>query len=417
MKEAVSRRVVITGAGVISPLGDSPAALHRALCAGESGLKAVEVFATDGLGPRRAGEVRPFEPRDYLGERNLRPVDRTARLLLAAAQRALEDSGWTAERRRESEVGLLLGTTFCSVRTIAEFDRRGMQLGPSYVSPFDFANSVINAAAGQAAIWHDLRGVNSTVSAGEASGLLAIASAADLIRTGRADALLAGGAEELCYESFLGFDRAGRLCAAEEDPLPFDARRRGFALAEGAALLMLEEAEAAAARGARVLAEVAGGGSAFDASPDGEGMAGAVARALREALADAGLQSDDIGCVSAGANGSVDADRREARGVAEAFGGADLPVDLPVTAIKSMLGEALGASGAFQAVALLGTLDDGVLPGIRGLGRPGEDCPLANLSARSRRLDGLRHAAAVAAGSGGHAGALVLSSGKGRGAA
>jgi 3-oxoacyl-(acyl-carrier-protein) synthase len=407
----VRRRVVITGAGVISPLGDSPGELHRALCAGESGLKPVEVFATDGLGPRRAGEVRPFEPREYLGERNLRPIDRTARLLLAAAQRALEDSGWTPERRRESEVGLLLGTTFCSVRTIAEFDRRGMQLGPSYVSPFDFANSVINAAAGQAAIWHDLRGVNSTISAGEASGLLALASAADLIRTGRAGALLAGGAEELCYESFLGFDRAGRLCPVEQDPLPFDARRGGFALAEGAALLMLEEAEAAAARGARVLGEVVGSGSAFDASLDGEGMAGAVARALRLALADAGLEPAAIGCLSAGANGSVEADRREARGVAEAFGGATLPV----TAIKSMLGEALGASGAFQAVALLGTLGDGVLPGIRGLGQPAEDCPLSNLSAASRRLDSLRHGIAVAAGSGGHTCAVVLGSGVGSG--
>ncbi len=303
----------------------------------------------------------------------------------------------------------------CSARRSAACARSpsstaaGIQLGPSYVSPFDFANSVINAAAGQAAIWHDLRGVNSTISAGEASGLLAIASAADLIRTGRADALLAGGAEELCYESFLGFDRAGRLCPVEQDPLPFDARRGGFALGEGAALLMLEEAGAAAARGARVLAEVVGGGSAFDASRDGEGVAGAVARALRLALADAGLEPAEVDCLSAGANGSVEADRREARGVADAFGSCNLPV----TAIKSMLGEALGASGAFQAVALLGTLDDGVLPGIRGLGQPAEDCPLSNLSAASRRLDRVQHGMAVAAGSGGHTCAVVLGSGAG----
>src|SRR5262249_41545987 len=158
------------------PIADSPAGLHAALCAQANALKEIELFPLDtagnvaDLGPRHAGEIRPFEPKDYLGERNLRPGDRTGRLLLVAAPQALESAGWTAERRAGHEVGLVLGTTFCSVRTIAEFDRRALQLGPSYASPLDFANSVINAAAGQAAIWHDLRGVNSTVAAGEASG-------------------------------------------------------------------------------------------------------------------------------------------------------------------------------------------------------------------------------------------------------
>src|SRR6185295_1464670 len=199
------RRVVVTGAGVISPLADSAAGLHAALCKGESAAKPIELFPTDASGCRQAGEIRPFEPRDYLGEVNLRPIDRTSRLLLVAVQGALAASGWTPEMRDEREVGLALGTTFCSVRTIAEFDRRGLQHGPSHASPLDFANSVINAAAGQAAIWHKLRGVNSTISAGEASGLQAIAFATDLIRGGRAEALLAGGAEELCFESFLGY--------------------------------------------------------------------------------------------------------------------------------------------------------------------------------------------------------------------
>ena len=167
------RRVVVTGAGVLSPVADSPAGLHAALAEGRSGLKSVELFAADGVGPRLAGEVRPFEPKEYLGERNLRPMDRTSRLLLVAASRALEASGWTRGGPGRPRSGAGLGTTFCSVKTIAEFDRRGLQLGPSHASPMDFANSVINAAAGQAAIWHGLSGVNSTISAGEASGLAA----------------------------------------------------------------------------------------------------------------------------------------------------------------------------------------------------------------------------------------------------
>ncbi len=401
------RRVVITGAGALSPIADSPAALHAALCAQTSGLKEIELFPLDtagnvagiaDLGPRHAGEIRPFEPKDYLGERNLRPVDRTARLLLVAAQQALESSGWTAERRAEHEVGLVLGTTFCSVRTIAEFDRRALQLGPSYASPMDFANSVINAAAGQAAIWHDLRGVNSTVAAGEASGLLALAYAADLIRGGRADAVLAGGAEELCFESFVGHHRAGRLGSA--CTVPFDSRRDGFALAEGAAMLFLEEAESAAARGAHVLAEVRGYGESFGG--DGEkaaiadiaDIADAVARAVRLAVADAGIAPADLGVLSLSANGGVRSDRAEALGMAAAG-----IADVPATAIKAMLGEALGASGAFQAVDLLGLFADGVLPGVLGFQAGDNGFPLSGVTSQTRTLDhpprfGLLHSVA-----------------------
>src|SRR6185295_19413840 len=403
------RRVVITGAGVISPLADSPAGLHAALCAGRTAAKRIELFPTEGIGCRQAGEIRPFEPRDYLGERNLRPIDRTSRLLLVAAQGALAASGWTPELRAEREVGLALGTTFCSVRTIAEFDRRGLQLGPSYASPLDFANSVINAAAGQAAIWHNLRGVNSTLSAGEASGLQAIAYAADLIRGGRAEALLAGGAEELCFESFLGYYRAGRLCGSVggegEWPVPFDARRNGFMLSEGAAMLMLEDAAVAAARGGAVVAEVLGYSSVFAPSLEESEAAAAVARAVRLALDDAGVAPERIDVLSASASGSVAVDRWEALGVAAALG--PRAAALPVTAVKSMLGEAMGASGALQAVALLGTLDDGALPGIHGLASTEPGFPLAGAVAEGRRIE-VRRALLTAVGADGHCCALVV---------
>jgi len=412
---ALPKKVVVTGAGVLSALADSPAALHAALCAGRSGLQEIELFPTDGFGgfggagKHRAGEIRPFEPRDYLGERNLRPIDRTSRLLLSAAQRALDAAGWTPELRADREVGLVLGTTFCSLRTIAEFDRRNLQLGPSYASPLDFANSVINAAAGQAAIWHALRGINSTLSAGEASGLAAIAYGAGQIRGGRAAALLAGGAEELCFESFLGHLRAGRLSAGEAiDPLPFDRRRSGFALAEGAALLVLEEGGAAAARGATVLAEVLGHGSAFNpetAAAAEAGGARALARAIRIALADAELSPADLDCVSASANGSVAGDRAEAAGIAAALGGH--AAKLPVTAVKSMLGEALGASGGFQAVALLETLRTGSLPGILGLEGVEDGFPLTGAAAATREV-AVRRALLTALSTDGHACAVIL---------
>jgi 3-oxoacyl-[acyl-carrier-protein] synthase II len=410
-------RVVVTGAGCLSCVADSPAGLHAALRAGTSGLKAIELFPTETIGCHQAGEIRPFDAQCYLPDRNLRPIDRTSRLLLVAAGQALAASGWPAAgaERSEQEIGLVLGTMFCSVRTIAEFDRRNLQLGASHASPLDFANSVINAAAGQTAIWYGLRGLNSTISAGSASGLAAIGYAVDQIRGGRATALLAGGAEELCFESFFGHYQAGRLCGSpaggdEKDkggefPIPFDVRRNGFALAEGAALVTLEEASAAAARGAAGLAEVLGHGSGFDPLGTEASAVRAVARAVRVALEDAGLEAGDVDAWSAGANGSVEGDRREALGVAAALGAR--AANLPVTAIKSMLGEALGASGGLQIVDLLAVLRDGTLPGILGLESPGEGFPLPGAGAATRQVR-VRRALATSLSADGHAWAVVL---------
>jgi 3-oxoacyl-[acyl-carrier-protein] synthase II len=389
----VSRRVVVTGAGLLSPLGDDPAAVHAALVAGRSGLGPITLFPTAGLPCVQGGEIRGFAAASYLGaERNVRPLDRLSRLVAAAAGRALADAGWTPDLVAGRGVGLVLGTMFCGIHTIAEFDRRGITRGPSYISPLDFANTVINAAAGQTAIWHGLTGVNSTIAGGASSGLQALAVATDLIRSGRADAVLAGGADELCFETFYGFLRAGRLCGSMvesegEYPIPFDARRNGFALAEGAALLMLEAAGPAAARGARVLSEVRGHGAAFDASrgEDDARAARAVARAVAAALADAGaVDGAAIGFVSAAANGSPAGDRQEGAGLAAALG--PRAPEVPVAAIKALLGESLGAAGAFQAIDALETWRAGSLPGIPGLeAEPGLGLALGR---ESRSIEG-----------------------------
>src|SRR5262249_2961328 len=169
-------------------------------------------------------EIRSFDAKKYLAGKNLGPLDRTSELVASAAQLALDDSGLTDVARNNVEVGLVLGTMFCSVRTISEFDRRSLEAGPAYASPMDFSNTVINAAAGQTAILHGLRGINSTISTGTTSSLQAIAYATDMIRTGGAEVILAGGADELCFESFFGFDRAGLLCRSDNGnfPIPFD---------------------------------------------------------------------------------------------------------------------------------------------------------------------------------------------------
>ncbi|MDY7095956.1 MAG: beta-ketoacyl synthase N-terminal-like domain-containing protein [Acidobacteriota bacterium] len=405
--------VVITGLGVVCPLGDSPQRVFDALLRGDTGLGPVELFEPEGLPPLRVGEVRDFDPSFYLGKGNLRPLDRTARLAAAAAALALEHSGWTPELREEHDVGLVLGTMFGSVHTISAFDRRALTAGPQYAKPMDFANSVINAAAGQTAIWHGLRGVNSTISGGSASGLQALAYAGDLVRSGRSEAILAGGAEELCHESVLGFLRTGQACPGAGDeacPTPFHRRRNGFTLGEGAALVMLERADHAARRGAPALAAITGAGNCYDPSRgrDPERSADALARAIALALQEAGLAPDQIDAVSSSANGSPGGDRQEALGLKACFNGTRPPVMAP----KAALGEPLGAGGALQALALISALASGRLPAVRGLDEPDTELPVRLPAADGESLppstSGVRRGLVTSLGLDGNACAVVL---------
>src|SRR5712675_2509076 len=265
----MNHRVAITGTGLISPLGDSAGDLLSALCGGRTGVSKLQDFSSNGHRCHLASRLLHFRPEKYLSGRPLRPLDRASQLATAACGLALRDSNWSSEQRSNFDVALVLGTMFGGMHTIAEFDRTALVSGPASVSPMSFANTVINAAAGQAAIWHNLRGINSTVAAGNVSGLWAAGYAADLIRYRQSNAVLAGGVDEFSVESFLGFERTGLLCAngaSPERPIPFDSRRNGFVLGEGAGFLVLEDLDHAEARGARVLAEVKGYTTAFDYS-------------------------------------------------------------------------------------------------------------------------------------------------------
>lgn len=409
MRTEGRREIAITGVGLVSPLGDDPAALHEALSFGRSAFRAPTLFDATALAVAAAAEI-DFDPKTYLGDANVRPLDRTARLATSAAARALEASGWTRERRAGTDVGLVLGTMFGSVHTISSFDLRAQEAGPQYAKPLDFANSVINAAAGQTAIWHDLRGVNSTVAGGPTAGLSALGYAVEMLRTERAAALLAGGCDELCEASYRGFLETGRMAGRDGQPprpVPFDAARNGFLLSEGAGLLMLETRAGARERGARVLGLILGHAEAFDPSRgrDEKSAARAVAQAVSGALADAGLEPEAVDAVAVGANGSVAGDRAEAQGLVRALGAAARSV--PVMATKASLGEALGASGAISVIAALEALQRGELPGIAGLEERDGAVPLSGAQARTRAL-AMRNAVVQAIGFDGLASAVVV---------
>jgi 3-oxoacyl-[acyl-carrier-protein] synthase II len=408
----MNHRVAITGVGLISPLGDSSTALFNALCDGRSGVVPLQGFGSNGHRCHLAGQLRDFRAEQYLSGRPLRPLDRACQIATAACGLALKDSGWGTETRVDIDLSLVLGTMFGGMHTIAEFDRTAITSGPGSVSPMAFANTVINAAAGQAAIWHNLRGVNSTVSGGSASGICAVGYAVDLVRNGQSRAALAGGVDEFSFESFVGFERTGSLCTdsvGPECPIPFDQRRNGFALGEGSGFLMLEDLSSAEARGANVLAEVKACASAFDYS-QGRDSALAVrtlVRAMHAALSRSGLAPDDIDFVSASANGSVPLDCIELSALGLVF--RDHASELPVTAIKCGIGEALGASGPVQLAAAIETFRTGRLPGVCGLRELPPGCPLGGIRAEPIEI-AARNALINAVGLDGHCVSMVLSS-------
>ncbi len=343
-------RIVATGTGIISSLAAGTDAFETALYEGRTGIGPKTLFPGTAPGGA-AGEVRNFTPQQWLGSKGLRVLDRSARLLCVAAHLALESSGLSRQMPADgdSDLGLVCGTMFGSVHSIASFDWSGLVDGPNLVNPMEFPNTVINSPAGQAAIKHRLRGVNSTISAGLVSGIYAIHYAMEFLRFGRAKAILAGGVEELCEESYLSCRKAG-ITSPQDRIRPFAPGRDGTVLGEGSALWALETEESALRRGAAPLLEVCGFGSAHDAhSIDTFNVrAEGASSAIRSALQAAAIDPDAVGFIVASASGSPAGDAMEIHALKSVFG-KRLP-DIPVCAPKAALGESLGASGALLAV-------------------------------------------------------------------
>lgn len=374
MKPA-SERIVITGAGVICALGAGSAEFERRLYEGATGIGA------GGL-----AEIAGFEPQQWLGKKGVRVLDRSARLLCVAGQMALSESGLASGDQAEGdeELGLICGTMFGALHSIVSFDWSALTDGPSYVNPMEFANTVINSPAGQAAIRFKLRGVNSTICAGLASGLHAMQYAFESLRCGRAHVLLSGGVEELCEESIVGFRKTG-VASGASAIRPFRRDSEGTVLGEGSALLVLQSAEAAGARRATPWAEIAGFGCAHDATSIDAYRVSAegAAAAIEQALASAGIGPQQVGCIIAGASGSRAGDAMEARALSRVLG-ARLS-RIPISAPKAAFGEAMGASGALCALAGAMALQKAAAPPTAGFERADE---ALLLSATPQPFDG-----------------------------
>lgn len=375
------KRVAVTGLGCVTPFGIGRHALFDALSAGRSAVSLVSSFDTSDLKTKIAAEIKDFDPDPYFPKSETRRMDRFTQFAAVAAKDALIDSGLDLEKTDKSRFGIVLGSGFGGITTTLEQHKTLIERGARRVSPMCVPMMIPNMAAGNLAILFGLRGPNETLCTACASSSHAIAAAFRMIQSGKADLMICGGSEAPVNPLILAaFSSMNALSKRNGEPekasRPFDKERDGFVLGEGAGILVLESFEHAKARKAAVYAEIAGAGSSADAfhitSPDPDGLG--AASAMRAALADAGITPDKISAVTAHGTGTVANDPTETKALKSVFG--EHAYKIPVNSIKSMLGHALGAAAALEAVAAVSSMMTGLIPPTINLDSPGPECDL-----------------------------------------
>ncbi len=373
------RRVVVTGVGIVSPVGCSEEVAWPAIRDGRSGIRRIESFDTSDYEVHIAGEVRDFDPLQYCSKRELNRLDPFVQFAIVAAEQAIASAGLDLEGEDRRRLGSFVGTGIGGLQEIEAQHRRLLESGPRRTSPLMIPKLMTNAAAGQVAMRYGLRGPSMSVSSACASASHALGEALQCIRVGMADVAICGGAEAAVTPIGLsGFQQAKALSTRNDDPegasRPFDLNRDGFVMAEGAAILVLEDLDHARKRRAEILAELAGYGASSDAYhitlPDPEGR-GAIL-AMRNCLQDAGLAPEDVDYINAHGTGTRAGDDVEARAVCAVFG--EHARKLAISSSKSVFGHLLGASGALESAACLWAMRDNVCPPTINLDDPDPEC-------------------------------------------
>jgi 3-oxoacyl-[acyl-carrier-protein] synthase II len=382
---AVRTRVVVSGIGCVSAFGTSADAFRARLLAGESGIAPITAFATDACRSHLAASIRDFDAAQFVSPLKLRRVDAVGKVALGATRLALADAG-LLPAPDPSTIGIVLGTATAGVEATGEYLESLMRGGPTGAPALIFASTVGNAAASLCALEFGLRGPNTTVTHKEASALSALACAIDLIRHGKAQVVLSGGADDIYGRYFLVHDWLGVLSprgGGPEGSRPFDATRNGFVMGEGGFVLALEEAAACEARGGCPYGELLGWGATSSPEPINHWPSSprALSAAMRLALDDAGVAPADVGAVFAAANGTCELDGAEAAAIADVFGAHQVPV----VSIKGAIGEC-GASGAAALAAALVCGRHGLVPPTAGCSCPDPACEVA-VSPRARPLE------------------------------
>ena len=384
-------RVVVTGLGALTPVGNSVPEYWAAVCEGRSGIGPITRFDPKRLDTRIAGEVKGFDPLRVVEKKELNKLDLFIQYALAAGVEAVESAKIDWSQVDPTRAGALVGSGIGGILAILEWHKVLLEKGPGRISPFFIPSLIANMASGQLSLRYKLKGPNSSVVTACATGNHAIGDAYRLIQRGDADLMVAGGSEAILEELPLaGFCSMKAMSTRNDEPTrasrPFDAERDGFVPGEGAGLVVLESLEQAQGRGARIYAEIVGYGMTADAyhmtapDPDGDGAA----RAMTEALRDAGLAPQDVGYINAHGTSTPYNDKTETLAIKRVFG--DHAGRLAVSSTKSMIGHLLGAAGGVEAIVTVLALHHGLLPPTVNYQTPDPECDLDYVPNTARKL-------------------------------
>jgi 3-oxoacyl-[acyl-carrier-protein] synthase II len=387
-----SRRVVVTGLGAITPVGNSAEELWSALTQGRSGIGPITKFDATSYPTRIAGEIRNFDPLAYVDKKDARRLDPYLQYAIASSVQAVSDAGLDPARVDAERFGVLIGSGIGGITTLLDGEHVLLEKGPDRVSPFIIPMLIINMASGLVSMRFGAKGPNSSVVTACATGNHAIGDAFKLIRYGDADVMIAGGAEAIVVPlTIAGFCAMKAMSTRNDDPQrasrPFDAGRDGFVCGEGAGIVVLEALEHAVRRDARIYAEVIGYGMTGDAhhmtAPDPEGDG--AARAMTLALKSAGLPPSEVGYINAHGTSTPYNDKFETLAIKRVFG--DHARKLAVSSTKSMTGHLLGAAGGVEAIATTLALHHGILPPTINYETPDPECDLDYIPNHARKQD------------------------------
>jgi 3-oxoacyl-[acyl-carrier-protein] synthase II len=373
----LKRRVVVTGMGLVSPVGIGVPVAWQSVCEGKSGIGPLTRFDAGAHETKIAGEIKGFEPERYMDRKDIKRVDLFIQYAVAAAKEAVEDSGLAITDGNADRVGVIVGTGLGGLPTIEKYHQILMEKGPSRISPFFIPMLIANMASGQIAIQFGAKGPNTCIVTACATGAHCIGDAFRVIAFGDADAVIAGGTEaNITPLTIAGFNAMKALSTRNDDPLrasrPFDKNRDGFVIAEGAGVVMLEALDVALGRGARIYGELIGYGYTGDAyhitAPSSDGAV----RCMRMAMKDAAITLDEVDHINAHGTSTPVGDASESQAIKAVFGERRIPV----SATKSMTGHLLGAAGGTEAIFTLLSIRDGILPPTINYEVPDPECDL-----------------------------------------
>jgi len=405
-------RVVVTGTGVVSPLGLNLATTWEGLTAGKSGIDYITLFDAEPLETKIAGEVRGFEPTDYISRKDARRMDRFAQLAIAASLQALEQSGIQISSTNEDDIGIVIGSGIGGLTTLFEQHKVLLAQGPERVSPFLIPMMIADIAAAQVSIALGVKGPNLCTTSACSSGSDAVGAAYEIVKRGDVQVMVTGGSEAIINPmGIAAFNACKAISTRNNEPQlasrPFDAERDGFVIGEGAGILILESLAHAQKRGANILAEIMGYGASADAYhitqplADGEGAA----KAMQMALNKAGMAATKIDYINAHGTSTPLNDSMETKAIKTVFG--DNAYHIPISSTKSMMGHLIGGAGAVEAAICIMVIQHGVIPPTINLTHPDPECDLDYVPNVARRVR-VNTALSNSFGFGGHNSVLVF---------